>query len=330
MPRLARLDAPGVLHHVMGRGIEGRKIFLTNRDRNDFIARLAQLAQDDAMAVYAWALLPNHFHLLCKTKSHPLAASMRKVLTGYVVNFNKRHGRQGHLFQNRYKSIVCQEDAYLTELVRYIHLNPLRAGLVKDLTELSTFPWSGHSALVGQIERAWQDTSYILSFFGRTPGNRKRYQTFVAQGIPVGRRPELVGGGLVRSLGGWAEVLALRRRGAKERSDQRIVGDGAFVSEVLSEMDDRERENLKLTAHRMALSSLAEKVCQIHTISLGELRSGSRRHEIVEARQVLSWLAVRELGYSGAEVARYFGVTNSCVTRAASAKKGPERKRYIP
>ena len=330
MPRLARLDAPGVLHHVMGRGIEGRKIFFSNRDRNDFIPRLAQLAQEDAMAVYAWALLPNHFHLLCKTKSQPLASSMRKILTGYVVNFNKRHQRHGHLFQNRYKSIVCQEDAYLTELVRYIHLNPLRAGLVEDLTELSKSPWSGHSALMGHVERPWQDTHYILSLFGRSPGNRKKYQKFVEQGISLGNRPELVGGGLVRSLGGWAEVLALRRRGEKERSDQRIVGDGAFVSEVLSEMDDRERENLRLTAHRMGLSSLAERVCQIHNISLGELGSGSRRHEIVEARQVVSWLAVRELGYSGAEIARYLGVTNSCVTRAASVKKGPERNRYIP
>ena len=101
------------------------------------------------------------------------------------------------------------------------------------------------------------------------------------------------------------------------------------MSEVLSEMDDRERENLRLTAHRMGLSPVVEKVCQIHNISLAELRSGSRRHEIVEARQVASWLAVRELRYSGAEVARYLGVTNSCVTRAAAEKKGPERKRYI-
>jgi len=181
---------------------------------------------------------------------------------------------------------------------------------------------------MGQVDRAWQDTRYILSFFGSTPGNRKRYQAFVAHGIPLGRRPELVGGGLIRSLGGWAEVLALRSRGETQRSDQRIVGDGAFVSEVLSDMDEQERETLKIKDHRMALSSLAETVCQIHHIGLGELRSGSRRHAIVEARQIVSWLAVRELGYSGAEVARYLGVTNSCVTRAASAKKGPERQRY--
>jgi REP element-mobilizing transposase RayT len=93
-------QAPGVLHHVIGRGIERRKIFLKRFDRNDFIARLAQLAEDGSMAVYAWALLPNHFHLLCKTKRQPLPSSMRKLLTGYVVNFNKRHRRHGHLFQN--------------------------------------------------------------------------------------------------------------------------------------------------------------------------------------------------------------------------------------
>ena len=123
MPRSARLDAPGVLHHVMGRGIERKEIFYNDIDRNDFIARLASLVDEDAMEIYAWVLMPNHFHLLCKTKNFPLASTMRRLLTGYVVNFNKRHKRYGHLFQNRYKSIVCQEDIYLKELVRYIHLN---------------------------------------------------------------------------------------------------------------------------------------------------------------------------------------------------------------
>jgi putative transposase len=164
MPRLPRLDAPGVLHHVMGRGIERRKTFLNTKDRNDFIARLQQLADDESMAVYAWALLENHFHLLCKTGKRPLSASMRRLLTGYVVNFNKRHRRHGHLFQNRYKSIVCQKDAYLLELVRYIHLNLLRAGVVKTIDELNRSPWSGHSALVGYVDRDWQDTPYIWSF----------------------------------------------------------------------------------------------------------------------------------------------------------------------
>jgi len=329
MPRLARLDAPGVLHHVIGRGIERRKIFLNTTDRNDCIARLRQLADEGSMAVYAWALLENHFHLLCKTKKRPLSSSMRKLLTGYVVNFNKRHRRYGHLFQNRYKSIVCQEDAYLLELVRYIHLNLLRAGLVKKIDELNRSPWSGHSALAGYVDSNWQDTQYVLSFFGTAPEARKNYREFVERGVGQGKRPELVGGGLIRSMGGWFEVLALRRMGNKEASDQRILGDGDFVGQLLEEMDDIGRENLRLTTRSIDLAALAEKVCEVHGINSGELRSGSRRDEIVEARRVFSLLAVKELGYSGAAVARYLGVTNSCVTRAVSAEEAPEKEKYI-
>jgi REP element-mobilizing transposase RayT len=142
----------------MGRGIERKEIFIDKKDREDFLTRLAALSDDDSMDIYAFALLPNHFHLLCKTQKRPLSSSMRKLLTGYVVRFNRRHKRHGHLFQNRYKSIVCQEDAYLLELVRYIHLNLLRAGVVKTMRVLNKSAWSGHSALVGHIDRKWQET----------------------------------------------------------------------------------------------------------------------------------------------------------------------------
>jgi putative transposase len=313
----------------MGRGIERRKIFLNTQDRNDFIARLQHLAEERSMAVYAWALLENHFHLLCKTNKRPLSSSMRRLLTGYVVNFNKRHQRHGHLFQNRYKSIVCQEDAYLLELVRYIHLNLLRAGLVKTIDQLNRSPWSGHAALAGYVDRDWQDTLYMLSSFGTPPEARKHYIEFVKQGVDQGKRSELVGGGLIRSMGGWFEVLALRRMGTKEASDQRILGDGTFVGQVLEEMDDIGRKNLRLTTRRMDLTVLAEKVCAVHGVTSPELRSGSRRAEIVEARRVFSVLAVKELGYSGAEVARYLGVTDSCVTRAVSAEELPQKEKYI-
>ena len=329
MPRLARLDAPGVLHHVMGRGIEKNRIFLTNKDREDFLARLSDLSSSGFFDIYAWALLPNHFHLLCKTKKRPLSSSMRKLLTGYALNFNRRHKRHGHLFQNRYKSIICQEDAYLLELVRYVHLNLLRAGIVKNMGELNKSPWSGHSALGGRVERKWQETKYILSFFGKGSLGSKRYLKFVAEGIEQGRRPELVGGGLIRSLGGWFEVLALRRRGEKEASDQRILGDGDFVGQALSQSEELTKGNLRLISERMDLSKLAQKVSKVHDISQGELRSGTRRRQVVEARRVLSWLAVRELGYSGAKVARYLGVTNSCVIRLASTGKPPPEKKYL-
>jgi len=130
-------------------------------------------------------------------------------------------------------------------------------------------------------------------------------------------------------MGTWSEVLALRRREERQASDQRILGDGEFVNSVLSEMDEIGKNNLRLAPKQMSVSLLAERVCKVHNISTGELRSGSRRHEIVEARRILSFLAVTELGYSGAEVARYLGVTTSCITRAVSSGKGPAREDYI-
>jgi len=315
MPRLPRLDAPGVLHHVMGRGIEKSDIFLDNKDRNDFINRLSVLVGQGAIEVYAWSLMPNHFHLLVKTKNRPLSSSMRKILTGYVVNFNRRHKRYGHLFQNRYKSIVCQEDAYLMELVRYIHLNLLRAGLVKDMNGLNRSPWSGHSALLGKVERKWQEIEYVLSYFGSKGVRKKNYYKYVKEGIDAGRRPELVGGGLVRSLGGWSEVLALRSRKQRHAFDSRVLGDSDFVQEIKSDLDDMIKKNLRISGHRIDLEELSDRVCKKNDISLAELISGSRRRELVKARRTVSWIAVHELGYSGAEVARYLGVTNSCVTR---------------
>jgi hypothetical protein len=249
---------------------------------------------------------------------------MQAILTGYVVNFNRRHRRHGHLFQNRYKSIVCQQDRYLKELVRYIHLNLLRAGLVKDIIELSHTPWSGHSALVGKVKRKWQDIDYVLSFFGQNRYRRRNYQRYVQKGAALGRRPELVGGGLVRSLGGWSEVLALRSRGEKHRSDQRILGDSEFVQDVISGLDDLVKENLRLSGRQVDIAALAQQVCRKYNISLGELCSGSRRRATVEARGSISWIAVRELGYSGADVARYLGVTNSCVTRFVASGKKPD------
>jgi REP element-mobilizing transposase RayT len=314
----------------MGRGIERKEIFIDNKDREDFIIRLSALADDGSMDIYAFALLPNHFHLLCKTKKRPLSSSMRKLLTGYAVRFNRPHKRHGHLFQNRYKSIVCQEDAYLLELVRYIHLNLLRAGIVKSMRGLNKSAWSGHSALVGHIDRKWQETKYILSFFGRGQMGRRKYLEYVTEGIERGRRPELVGGGLIRSLGGWFEVLSLRRRGEKEAYDQRILGDGDFVDMILSESEDIAKENLRLVSDRgIDLTRLAERVCKVHSVSMGEFRSGSRRRDVVKARRVLSSLAVRELGYSGAEVARYLGVTNSCITRYILIGKSPPKNKYL-
>lgn len=203
MPRGPRLDAPDTLHHVMARGIEGRRIFETTADCRDFAARLEAVVGATGLRVLAWALLPNHVHLLVRTGQQPLATAMRRLLTGYAVGFNRRHKRRGHLFQNRFKSVLVEEAPYLLELTRYIHLNPVRAGVVRDLGSLDRYPWSGHSALLGRVPRSWQAVDEVLGQFGRQVGRaRRRYRQFVAEGLAHGRRPELQGGGLRRSAGG--------------------------------------------------------------------------------------------------------------------------------
>jgi REP element-mobilizing transposase RayT len=176
MPRIARLDTPGLLHHVMIRGIERRRIFKDDEDRENLIERLSDLLPETKTLCYAWAFMPNHAHFLFRSGPSGIASLMKRLLTGYAIYYNRRHNRHGQLFQNRYKSIICQEDAYLLELVRYIHLNPLRGKIVVDLEELNRYPYSGHSALMGRQTREWQDAEYILRLYGKRLGEaRKQY-----------------------------------------------------------------------------------------------------------------------------------------------------------
>ena len=128
---------------------------------------------------------------------------MRRLVTGYAVSFNHRYSRHGQLFQNRYKSIICQEDAYLHELIRYIHLNPLRANIVSSFTELNKYPYCGHGILMGRRKQQWQDTKYVLGYFSKNVTRAKKaYLDFVKAGVEQARRPDLVVGVLIRSLGG--------------------------------------------------------------------------------------------------------------------------------
>ncbi len=330
MPRQPRLDTPGALHHVMGRGIEKSKIFRQDADREDFLDRLADLCREGYIVVFAWALMPNHFHLLLRTGRYPIHRSMKKLLTGYVINFNRRYRRYGHLFQNRYKSILCEEDPYLLELTRYIHLNPVRAGMVKGLDELNDYPWTGHSAIMGLVERGWQDTEAILGYFGNGKKEARRgYGKYLGEGISKGRRPELVGGGLIRSLGGWSQVLSLRRRGMKVASDTRILGSGEFVEGLLSEAAKREEETLRLRRKIVGLAALMKRIVSGEGLEERELRSGDRGRRVVKARGLFCQLAVRRMGYSGAEVARYLGVTTSAVNRLAVSEENPGPRKYL-
>ncbi|MFH1955064.1 MAG: transposase [Pseudomonadota bacterium] len=316
------MDAPGALHHVIARGIERREIFRDKSDYQDYLSRLEVIIDKCNLQLYAWALIPNHFHLLIRTGLTSLSSAMKKLMTGYAVNFNKRHRRHGYLFQNRYKSILCEEESYLLELTRYIHLNPYRAGLVKSLEELDRCPWSGHSALMGKIERSWQNSEEILVRFGKEIKKaRDSYRNFIKEGIAQGKRPELTGGGLIRSAGGWSEVLALRRHKEGMVSDSRILGNGKFVEAVLKEAEEREAETLRLKNKKIGLKDLCKEVAKVHRIEITELTSGSCRRVILKAREDMAQLAVKKLGMSGAEVARHLGVTTSCINRVINKKE---------
>ena len=330
MRRQARLDAPGALHHVMIRGIEGTAIFRNGEDREDFLARVERIVEAGALSVYAWALLDNHVHLLIRTGRQSLSLSMRRLLTGYVINFNRRRGRQGYLFQNRYKSILCEDDPYLLELTRYIHLNPIRAGIVKSIKGLASYPWTGHGVLLGRAERRWQDTGAVLGYFGRRRKEAvEKYEEYVAEGMGQGRRPELVGGGLVRSRGGWSAVLSQRRRGDREASDERILGSGAFVERVIEEAEEGIKEALQLRKRLGDLETLLRAVARGEGVVEGEIRGGSQRREVVRARALMCQVAVKRMGYSGARVARFLGVTTSTVNRIAGRDEIDDLERYV-
>ena len=311
MPRLARLDAPGVIHHVIIRGIERREIFRNNKDRNDMMDRLADLLPATNTTCYGWAFLSNHAHFLFRSGDAGLSTLMRRLLTGYAVNFNRRYRRHGQLFQNRYKSIICQEDIYLRELVRYIHLNPLRAKVVSDIKALNRYKYSGHSALMGKREWLWQDTGYVLSSFGESLSiGRDHYYAYVKDGVDQGRRPELVGGGLIRSLGGWAEARSLRLKGQdRMKGDERILGDGDFVMNILSEADERMDRRYELKSLGYDLDKVEKRVLEIYRMERAALYSKSREKIRAEARGLFCYWAVRELGYGQAELARRLGMT---------------------
>jgi REP element-mobilizing transposase RayT len=287
------------LQHVFARGIERRDIFMDENDRQSFLDRLATILEETQTQCYAWTLIPDHFHLLLQIGPTPLSKVMSRLMTGYAVSFNKRHSRSGHLFQNRYKSVVCEENPYLLELIRYIHLNPLREGLVKDLKELDRYRWCGHSAILGKrknplisnqnkerstpsamphVQPACRSTAKIpyagpheidishdnpvnparpvgakhrtgvkdssslaektiqdiLLYFGNKPKDaRRKYRQFIKKGIDHGSRPDLQGGGLVRSAGGDTTGLLGRKKGERENGDERILGSGEFVNDAL-------------------------------------------------------------------------------------------------
>jgi putative transposase len=327
MPRKARIDAPGALQHIIARGIARKKVFDDNADRDFFVDRLGSILRDTDTQCFAWALIPNHFHLLLKTGATPISTVMKRLLTGYAMYYNRRHQRYGHLFQNRYKSILCQEDTYLLELVRYIHLNPIRAKLVEDMRGLGNYRYGGHSALMGKAAAPWQNKRYILGLFDhKVSPARRRYRVFVEKGIVEGKRMELTGGGLIRSVGGWAAAKALRKVDALQKGDERILGDGDFVAAVLSEANEAYERRYRLKAEGVDIDTVAQRAAQIAGIEPSQLWAPGKQHRAVKARSLLCYWATSELGVSQAWLSQRLKLSQPAISLSVARGRALSRE----
>ena len=288
MARKPRIHVPGGVYHVILRGNGGQDIFFCNEDRY----RLYLLVQEGVIRfgyrVHGFCLMTNHLHMTVQVGEIPLSRCIQNLAFRYTRWINRQQKRVGHLFQGRYQAVLIDRDSYLLELVRYIHLNPVRAGMVDGPGD---YPWSGHKAYLGEEVIPWLTTEWVLGQFTRRLGEaRQRYGAFVQEGIREGYREEL-------------------HRGSE---DPRIVGDVGFAEKVLSELD-------QWVGAVPTLDRIVRSVCAAYGLEEDELKASRQGRRASEARALVGWLAM-EFGCSSlSEVGRCFdrdvGTMSSAVRR---------------
>jgi len=241
---------------------------------------------------------------------------MRSLLTGYAVRFNIRYKRVGHLFQNRYKSVICEEDAYLLDLVRYIHLNPIRGGIVKNLEELDKYSWSGHSVIMGKSSNDWQEVDEILSYFGDTKSkSREKYREFVKAGIKQERKKDLANNGLIKSMGGRGKVIETMKSG-KKQTDDRILGSEDFVASILEKAEKKVETGIKLK--KESINELAKKIAKMVGINSKDIFSKSRERKISKGKAIFIYIGTEYLNQSLTDMAN---ITKMELGSASEAKR---------
>lgn len=288
MPRAPRVDAPGLFHHFVVRGVERRTIFLDDDDRRDLLGRLDRVLPESGMPCLAWVLIPNHLHLLVRTASVSISRVMARVGTGYVRRFNERHGRVGHLVQNRFRSRPIEDEADLRGVLRYVHLNPLKHGLVGGLAELDRYPWSGHRALAGlEAPRRFHDPSGALAVFDPDPARAR-------QDLQLELREGAANLAASADRAQWLAAGADRRR-RPPASPPPSLGD---------QLDD-------------VIAQVA------HALDVGrhEIRAGSLARPVVHARAVIAYRARFELGIPVGRLGSALGVSEASVRRAIEAER---------
>jgi REP element-mobilizing transposase RayT len=308
MPRVPRVDVPGALYDVIDRGNDRQTIFRTDQDRRDFLHRLSKLALERAFRLFAYCLLDNHFHLLLESTERRLGHAMGRLLTGYVVTYNRLHNRVGHLFQDRFKAPLCDSEAYLLELIRYIHLNPVRAGIVA-LPE--QYRWSSHRAYLGQARFEGLEIEPVLALLHAEPFRaRQLFGEFVAEGITnTHRRADLTGRLREAVLQADGQEFPLHNSGT-------ILGSRGFAEETLIKADAQNTLAQWYQLRAVGVDEVAQIVTQSTGISCACLRQRGRRHQVAEARSLFCVLLIDEVGLRPREARKYLGVTDGAVSHA--------------
>jgi putative transposase len=262
MARKPRVHYPGALYHVTLRGNAGQTIFFDDRDRARFYLLLQEGTERFRHRIHAFCLMSNHVHLAIQVADLPLSRIIQNLSFRYTKWVNWRQSRSGHLFQGRYKAVLVDADPYLLELARYIHLNPVRAGLVKEPEE---HPWSGHRCYLGLEVIPWLTTDWVLSQFSEKESSARRaYGRFIQDGKKEGYRKEYhVGSG----------------------TDSRMLGDDQFIGRVLEKGERRSR-------HRVSLDRIIREVCKSFSLEERELLTSGRDHRLSRVRGMAAWLVM--------------------------------------
>jgi REP element-mobilizing transposase RayT len=280
MPRHPRIHVPGLLYHLIARGNNGQRIFLGRADYEAFLRLLQTTRTRHPFFLYAYVLMPNHFHLLVEVGETPTSRIMQALLTGYARGFNRVHRRRGHVFQGRHKAIMCDRDSYLVELVRYIHLNPVRAGLVRTP---AAWRWSGHNEYLGTVRPTLIDPGPVLGELPRPA----QYEAFVRDGLKGGYRSEWHPG-----------------------DTSPFLGDEAFVRRVAKTRKPSPSRRTR------PLEVLLKEVASHAGLSPDTLLQRGRSAPITEARDEFIRRAILENGHRAAAVAAFLGCQASNVSRA--------------
>lgn len=297
MPRKPRLHYSGAVYHIMSRGNNGQNVFLIEEDYKRFIDILADVKKKRPFTLFGYCLMPNHFHLLVETNRDSASVIMQRLLTRYSLYFNWRHKRKGHAFQGRYKSILCEKDSYLKELVRYVHLNPVRA---KVSQKPADWKWSGHRNYIAGSNTGVVETGMVLSMFNGTLDEcRRKYAAFVRDGLRMDHRDDLYPEEKMPYLGSQEFILEMQNKHA-DLIEKRVPGSA-------------QKKQLSMN---IVLSQIAERT----GVPLATLQSKSRTSMHVSARKYFIIEAVR-LGYSAANVAYLLRCSEGYISRVLNGRK---------